>query len=276
MLFNFKEIEMSILSNFILKNDRSIIKAILFIIPSLIVILGLLPPLIENYTFNAMLHGERDNYLDFFQAFRCIQIFAFAFILITLFYNILRRWAVKDIVNTTGPYFTGSSTFMSFLVAAVIALVCFFVNVNYENKNVSFITAKLVDIKKYIQDGKCEAARPYSPSVENDPNWGNISDCSTISTNLPGILYFRLAGSYASHKIESDGTINQVTQNEPNTITYKGYFSPFCRSLEDKDHILHIEFSNVKVHGMSPLADDFKTSSCEQYKGIGQIQLSFK
>lgn len=267
---------MSKLSNFILKYDKTIVIALTTIVPSLIVLLAFIPMVIENYTFNAFLNGDRATYLDFVQSFRFLQLFVLGYMIVGLGYNFIRRMVETDITEKTGPYITASNTFISFFVAAIIALVCQFVNVHYENKNVLFITSKLVDIKNYIKDGKCDAARAYSPSVVDDPKWGNISDCSTITTKLPGTLYFRHAGDYASSSKLADGTVKTVTKNEPNIMTYKGYFAPFCRSLEDKNHRLYLEFSDIQVHGMSPLSDDFKTSSCEEYKGIGQIQFYFK
>lgn len=262
--------------NFILKYDRTIVMILISSVPSLIVSLAFIPMLIENYTFNALLNGERDNYLDFTQGFSFMMSFVFIYAFITTIYNISRRLAVKDIVDKTGPYINGISFFVSFGLAIAITFSIFMISNHYENKNIVFIQSKLVDIKKYIQDGKCDPARPYTESVFNDTKWGNISECSTIATKLPGSLYFRHSGDYTTSSRDKDGVVKTDTKNEPNTIIYKGYFGPFCTGLKEKDNILYKDFSDILVHGNSALSEQFKESSCETYKNIGQIQLMFK
>lgn len=267
---------MSKFKDFILKYDKTIVLALITIVPTLLVLLAFMPMLIENYTFNAFLNGERDNYLDFSQSFRFLQLFAFGYMIVGLSYNFIRRMAVKDIIDQTGPYLNGLNIAMAFIVSIVISIAIFTVNSTYEKKNIVFIQTKLVDIKKYIQDGKCDPARPYTEAAFNDPKWGNISECSTIVQKLPGTLYFRHSGAYTSSHRDKDGVVKIDTKNEPNTITYKGYFTPFCRDLKDKDNILYKEFSEISVHGISPLSDKFEQSSCETHKNMGQIQLMFK
>jgi hypothetical protein len=267
---------MSKFKDFILKHDKTIVLALITMVPTLLVLLAFMPMLIENYTFNGFLNGTRDNYLDFSQSFRFLQLFAFGYMIVGIVYNIIRRMAVQDIVDQTGQYLNGLNVAIAFIVSLVIAVAIFTVNSNYEKKNIVFIQTKLVDIKKYIQDGKCDPARPYTESAFNDPKWGNISECSSIAQKLPGTLYFRHSGEYTTSSRDKDGVVKTDTKNEPNTITYKGYFGPFCRDLKDKDNILYKEFSDIRVHGTSPLSDEFKQNSCEIYKNIGQIQLMFK
>jgi hypothetical protein len=267
---------MSKFKDFILKHDKTIVLALITMVPTLLVLLAFMPMVIENYTFNAFLNGERDNYLDFSQSFKFMQLFAFGYMIVGIVYNIIRRMAVDDIINQTGPYLNGLNVAIAFVVSIVIAIAIFTVDSSYEKKNIVFIQSKLVDIKKYIQDGKCDPARPYTESAFDDPKWGNISDCSTIAQKLPGTLYFRHSGDYTTSGRDDDGVMKTETKNEPNTITYRGYFGPFCRDLKDKDNILYKEFSDIQVHGTSPLSDKFEQSSCETHKNIGQIQLMFK
>jgi hypothetical protein len=260
---------------FILNNDKMIVNALVLIVPTLLVLLGLLPMLIENYTFNSFLHGERDNYLDFSQAFKFVQLFAFGYMIIGISYNIIRGMVEKDVVDKQS-YLKGLNVLLAFTVAIAIGVAVFAIDQKYERKNIEFIQSKLIDIKKYIQDGKCGNAGPYTDSNFNDPEFGNVSACSTMEQKLPGSLYFRNSGAYTSAQEDLNGVVKTETKNEPNVITYRGYFGPFCRSLKEKDNVLYKEFDVIKVHGTSALSDTFEQSSCETYKNMGQIEFMFK
>jgi hypothetical protein len=266
---------MSKVKEFILNNDKMIVNALVLIVPTLLVLLGLLPMLIENYTFNSFLHGERDNYLDFSQAFKFVQLFAFGYMIIGLSYNVIRRMVEKDVVDKQS-YLKGLNVSLAFIVAIAIGVAVFAIDQKYERKNIEFVQSKLIDIKKYIQAGKCVNAGPYTDSNFNDPEFGNVSECSTMEQKLPGSLYFRNSGAYTSAQQDLNGVVKTETKNEPNVMTYRGYFGPFCRSLKEKDNILYKEFDVIKVHGTSPLSDTFEQSSCETYKNMGQIEFMFK
>ena len=267
---------MSEFKDFILKHDQTIVLALITVVPTLLVLLAFMPMLIENYTFNSFLNGERDNYLDFSQSFRFLQLFAFGYMIVGLAYNVIRRMAVKDIIDQTGPYLNGLNVSLAFIVAIAIGVAVFAIDQKYERKNIEFVQSKLIDIKKYIQAGKCGNAGPYTDSNFNDPEFGNVSECSTMEQKLPGSLYFRNSGAYTSAQQDLNGVVKTETKNEPNVMTYRGYFGPFCRSLKEKDNILYKEFDVIKVHGTSPLSDTFEQSSCETYKNMGQIEFMFK
>lgn len=267
---------MSKFKNFILKYDRTIVMLMISIIPSIIVSLAFMPMLIENYTFNALLNGERDNYLEMMQGFKFMYIFVFIYMALIISYNIIRRCAVKDIIDKTGPYFNGINFIVAFFTAIVITCAIFTINSTYENKNIAFVSSKIIDIKKYIQDGKCEVVKKSTDPTLNDEKFKDVSNCSTISIKLPGTIFYRPSGTYSSLIRNKDGGVEKGMTEESNTIGYQGHFAPFCRSLEEKDNVIYKEFSSVLVNGINTLSDDFKKRYCEEYKGIGQIQFIFK
>lgn len=266
---------MSKLNNFIAKYDKTIIMTIMAIIPTVIVSIGLLPMLIENYTFNAYINGERNDYIDFFQAFRSMQLFAIIFMVFIILYNYGRRSVDKDIVSKSSGYINVKNSSLALIFGIVSTCLIFFLNHQYEDKNIIFVHDKIVNIKKSIQDGKCYPARQRNDSTFNDPNIGDVSTCGTIEKKLPGTLRFMNAGDYTS-TANKNGVVTSITEHQPNTINYKGYFGPFCRSLFDVDNIMFKEFDTIEIHGSNPLSGEYGKSSCETYKNIGQIQFMFK
>lgn len=261
--------------NFILKHDRTVVMLMLAVLPSLIVLLAFMPMLIENYTFNAFLNGERDNYLEMMQGFKCMYILVFIYMAIGVCYNMIRRCSVQDITDKTGPYFNGINFIVAFSTAIAITIAIFVINSTYENKNIAFVSSKIIDIKKYIQNGKCDVVKKSTDPTLNDEKFKDVSNCSSISTKLPGTIFYRESGTYSS-LVSKDGAVEKGIKDEPNTIVYQGHFAPFCRSLGEKDNVIYKEFSSVLVNGVNTLSDDFKQRYCEEYKGIGQIQFIFK
>lgn len=59
---------MSKFKEFILNNDKMIVNALILILPTLLVLLALLPMLIENYTFNSFTWRKRQLF-RFFPSF---------------------------------------------------------------------------------------------------------------------------------------------------------------------------------------------------------------
>jgi CRISPR-associated DxTHG motif protein len=261
---------MSKLKKFIEKHDKTIIMAIISLVPSLIIVLGFGPMLIESYTFNQVVNGQRSEYIDFSHGFRMIQLFAIAFMVLVTIYNFVRRSVVKDIMEKSGSCINIMSMTTSLCLLLFFCITTFALNSFYENKNNTFIENKLLSIKQSVLGGKC------LPS----PNKGigyftDVSSCGTVKGTLPGNVYLLKAGQYSttSHK---DGKSTTVTEEKPNILTYKNYLGSFCRDLTNSENPVYKEFAAVEVHGVNPLSDKFEKTSCEERKTIGQIQFMFK
>lgn len=265
---------MSKFKEFIIKYDRKIVMAFITVVPILIALLGFMPSLIENYTFNAFLNGERDNYLDFYESFKFMQILSFGYVIIGILYNIIRRMADKNIVKDAATYINCLHLIVSMVISIILSISLVVISNTYENKNIEFVQSKLIDIKAYIQDGKCYAARAYNEADFNIADFGQIANCSTISQKLPGKLFFNHSGVYNSSTVK-DGVVLNSTEAKPNEIIYRGFFGPFCRSLVNKDNALYTVFDEIQVAGINPLSDKFSKSDCHTYKN-SQITFTFK
>ena len=261
---------MSKLKNFIEKHDKTIIMAIIALVPSLIVVLAFGPMLIESYTFNQVVNGQISEYIDFAHGFRMIQLFAIAFMVLVTIYNFVRRSVVKDIVNQSGSCINIMSTTTSLFLLVFFSVSTFVLNKSYEHKNNTFIENKLASIKKSVLDGKCLPAANKGIGYFTD-----VSSCGTVEGNLPGSVYLLKAGQYSttSHK---DGKATTITEEKPNTLTYKNYLGSFCRELTNSENTVYKEFIAVEVHGVNPLSDKFDKASCEERQTVGQIQFMFK
>lgn len=246
---------MSKLSSFVLQHDRKIVTAIVAAAPILIILLAFLPIFIENYTFNGLLNGQRDSYISFDKSFRTMQLIAFSFTIVGISYNLFRRAVVKDIVDKTGVFITNK--LLLILTASVVIMTAIFFTGNryYKNANIEFISSNLIEIKKMIQDGKCEQ--------------NNTSECINVAKKIPGLIY-------STTSKERDSTVSVDTKVKPNALLYVGYFTPFCISLDDEDSPLYTEFSKIDVNGINTLSDAFNKSICSDNQNVGSIMLSFK
>ncbi len=246
---------MSKLSSFVLQHDRKIVTGIVSIVPILILSIAFFPIFIENYTFNGLLNGQRDNYVSFFEAFKTMQLIALIFVITCTGYNLLRRALVKDIVDKTGHFITNKLLLILTALVIIMTAIFFTGNRYYKNANIEFISSNLIEIKKMIQDGKCEQ--------------NNISECINMKKKIPGIIYTTISK-------EKDNTVSVIKKGEPDSLLYVGYFTPFCISLADKDSPLYTEFSKMDVNGVNPLSEAFNKSSCTDNQNVGSIILSFK
>jgi len=259
---------MSVLKNFIVKYDKTIVKALVIVVTLFIPALLLLPQLIESYTYNAYVSGTLSNYIESDNSLKFLRLFSFALIAIFIVYSLLRKYSLGEERHTNYNHKTKLWILVIMLVFPAIAL--HLINSHYENKNSIFIENKLKSIKQSVLDGKCSPAANKGIGYFTD-----VSSCGIVEGNLPGTIYLLKAGQYSttSHK---DGKSTTITEEKPNTLTYKNYLGSFCRDLTDSENPVYKEFTAVEVHGVNPLSDKFETASCEERKTVGQIQFMFK
>lgn len=246
---------MSKLSSFVLQHDRKIVTGLVAIVPILIISLAFFPIFIENYTFNGLLNGKRDNYVSFIEAFSKMQFLVLAFVIISTGYNLFRRYVVKDIVDKTGNFITNKLLLILTALVIVMTAIFFTGNRYYKNANIEYISSNLIEIKKMIQDGKCEQ--------------NNASECINTAKKIPGMIYIT-----KSKEKDSNATVG--TEGKHNALLYVGFFTPFCVSLDDEDSPLYTEFSKIDVNGINTLSEAFNKSSCNEINNVGSIMLSFK
>lgn len=263
---------MTMIKDFILKYDDKIIKTSFMLLPTILISLILIPMFVDNYTFNNYINGKTSHYIDILEALKYMILFAFAYMALTIIYNMLRQNVIDVNEIKVKSYFSMSLLLLSFGIFAAFSISIYTASNNYEASNIEFIGNKLVDVKNSINNGTCVVANEIKDtSVE-------VSNCSTMTNKMPGTLYYSKGGPFNSVSITIDGSKPPTYSSgvkEPE-IVYRGYLGAFCRSLKNSDNRLHTEFPKIKALGEDPLSDDFKTRWCEEYKGRSQIAFILK
>lgn len=263
---------MTMIKDFILKYDDKIIKTSFMLLPTILISLILIPMFVDNYTFNNYINGKTSHYIDILEALKYMILFAFAYMALTIIYNMLRQNVIDVNEIKVKSYFSMSLLLLSFGIFAAFSISIYTASNNYEARNIEFIENKLVDVKNSINNGTCVVANEIKDTAVE------VSNCSTITNKMPGTLYYNKGGPFNSVSIKLDGSKQPTYSsgiNEPE-IVYRGYLGAFCRSLKNPDNRLLTEFSEIEALGENPLSDDFKIRWCEQYKGISQIVFTLK